>query len=446
MVKIPQALINHLNQLDCFDEKAFIEAHQTENLLTSIRLNPFKTVDLDFEVTDKVSWCNQAFYLKERPSFTHDPLFHAGAYYVQEAGSMFLEHALKQKVDFSKQIKVLDLCAAPGGKSTAINSLLNKDSLLISNELNKSRADVLAYNLSKWGTFNSIVTNGEVNKFEVLNNFFDVLIVDAPCSGSGLFRKQPDAIDEWSEAHVASCSVRQKKILEEILPTLKESGVLFYSTCSYSVEENESIVKWLIDEQGLTYQQLEIPVNSGIVETELGYRFYPHLTNSEGFFCAVLRKENNSNSIGRNNKKASLIPITKNENNSIFEFISNSNEPIYLLQDRFHMSNQAAHEFISNYQKQFYFRKVGTALGQLKGKDFIPDHDLALSTTVNSSINKVELSHDEAIQFLKKNNFILPQTTHGFALMTYKNLGIGWAKMLPNRFNNYLPNEYKILK
>ncbi|MEO6304164.1 MAG: hypothetical protein ABIP51_13440, partial [Bacteroidia bacterium] len=198
MPKLPQQLLNSLSQLEHFNVEAFVEAHTEENKITSVRLNPLKKTELDFKVNDKVAWSNDGYYLNERPSFTYDPLFHAGCYYVQEPGSMFIEFALKETLDLTKHIKVLDACAAPGGKSTVINSLISDESLLIANEFIKSRADILAQNLSKWGTCNTIVTNNDTQKFSELVSFFNAIVIDAPCSGSGLFRKQPDALDHWS--------------------------------------------------------------------------------------------------------------------------------------------------------------------------------------------------------------------------------------------------------
>ncbi|MES2681184.1 MAG: RsmB/NOP family class I SAM-dependent RNA methyltransferase, partial [Bacteroidota bacterium] len=235
--EIPKQLLNSLAGLESFNEKAFVEAHGDEHKITSIRFNPFKKAVPDFELGEKVLWADDAWYLASRPSFTHDPLFHAGCYYVQEAGSMFIEFALKNTVDLTQSLNVLDLCGAPGGKSTLINSLINDESLLVANELIKSRAGILAHNLGKWGTRNTVVTNSEAAKFGALTGFFDVLVIDAPCSGSGLFRKQPEAIAEWSEDNVNLCSTRQRKILEDTLPCLKENGLLIYSTCSYSEKE-----------------------------------------------------------------------------------------------------------------------------------------------------------------------------------------------------------------
>jgi len=447
MLEIPTALLKSLNGLKGFDEVAFIDAHREENKITSIRLNPFKPTAVfpDFELADNVKWARDAFYLDPRPSFILDPLFHAGCYYVQEAGSMFLEFVLKQVVDFSAELKVLDLCAAPGGKSTLINSLLNEQSLLVSNELIKNRADVLTQNLSKWGSHNTVVTNSDAKKFAALNGFFDVVVVDAPCSGSGLFRKQPEAINEWNEDNVNLCCGRQRTILSDVLPSLKENGLLVYCTCSYSVEENEDIVKWLIDDMQMEYLDLAVPQDWGIVDTKAGYRFYPHLTKSEGFFCAALKK--------RSPEQEAYMPkikvndeASKTERVLLEPFLKQHLSPIIKKNNQFHLMNEAALNFLMAYEKQFYFKKAGCVLGEIKGKDVVPNQELAWSDDRNININQIELNKEDAIKFLRKENFSITEKTKGFVLVIYKNYGLGWVKILPNRINNYLPNELRILR
>jgi len=445
MVKLPQQLLNSLSQLDHFNAEAFVEAHSEENKITSIRLNPFKKATLDFELNDKISWSNDGYYINTRPSFTYDPLFHAGCYYVQEPGSMFIELALKQSMDLSKPLKMLDACAAPGGKSTLINSLLNNESLLVANEFIRSRAGVLVENLSKWGTSNTVVTNNDTEKFTELCAFFDAIVIDAPCSGSGLFRKQADAVDHWSEESVIACSVRQKKILADLVPALKENGVLVYSTCSYSVEEDEQIVEWLMNEYGLEYVPLTINKDWGIVETERGYRFYPHLTKSEGFFCAVLRKTS-AEPAAFISKKRSSLEITKAELAILAPFLEISGHHIIKKNERFHILNTEALNFLTAYEKQFYFKKAGAVIGEIKGKDMVPDHELALVNCLDKNVTVLELDREQAIKFLKKENFEHHGQTKGLVLITYKNKGLGWAKVLPNRINNYFPNELRILK
>lgn len=448
MPNLPSELITELKKLTHFNAEAFIEAHNPENKITSIRLNPFKPVELDVELNEKVAWNEQSFYLNNRPSFTLDPLFQAGCYYVQEAGSLFLEHVLKHIVDFNSDLKVLDLCAAPGGKSTLINSLLNETSLLLANELIKSRADILAQNLSKWGCANTVVTNNDPNKFSTLHNFFDVIVADAPCSGSGLFRKQPEAIDEWSLDNVAKCSIRQKNILAEIIPSLKENGFLIYSTCSYSIEENENIVQWLQHEFDLKYVPIPINKDWGIVETEAGYRFYPHLTKSEGFFCAVLQKQNSETSSYKNSKNKNN-GISKNESIILENYLEIGSHHFFKKNNQFHFLNSLALNFILDFEKQFYFKKAGICVGEIKGQDLIPNQELAWCNYLKKSVSALEISKEASLQYLRKEPFDSAQGDNrktGLQLITYKNYGLGWAKLLPNRINNYLPNELRILK
>lgn len=273
---LPNALLESLQHLTGFDEDAFIAAHEAEKQMTSVRFNPAKTVDQDFikmDLTKNIPWSTNGIYLSKRPSFTLDPLFHAGAYYVQEASSMFLEEVIKQTVNLSAQIKVLDLCAAPGGKSTLLQSLISKESFLVSNEVIKSRVNILSENITKWGASNVLVTNNDPKDFQRLPAYFDVIVVDAPCSGSGLFRKDNEAISEWSPQNVALCCQRQQRILADIKDSLKPGGILIYSTCSYSQSENEDIVSWLVNENRFQSVELSIPSDWGIIKTSINNFF-----------------------------------------------------------------------------------------------------------------------------------------------------------------------------
>jgi 16S rRNA C967 or C1407 C5-methylase (RsmB/RsmF family)/NOL1/NOP2/fmu family ribosome biogenesis protein len=446
--EIPKQLLNSLTGLEGFNEKAFVEAHAEEHKITSIRFNPFKKTLPDFELGDKVLWANDAWYLAARPSFTLDPLFHAGCYYVQEAGSMFIEFALKNTVDLTQELKVLDLCGAPGGKSTLINSLLNDESLLVANELIKSRAGILAHNLAKWGTHNTVVTNNEAAKFGALTGFFDILVIDAPCSGSGLFRKQPEAIAEWSEDNVNLCSTRQRNILEETLPCLKENGILLYSTCSYSEKENEAIVKFLIEAHGFEYLPLPVPPEWGIVDTGFGYRFYPHLLKSEGFFCAALRKKKAEDPVYILKKKSGLAAIpapTASEITVLQPFLGEQPGLLIKKNEQFHELNQAAFNFLAAFEKNFYFKKAGCVLGEIKGNDMIPNQELAWSISPGKNLRVLALDLDNALNFLRKESISADGAARGLVLVTYGGFGLGWAKILPNRVNNYFPGELRIL-
>ena len=295
-VKLPPPLIRDLIRDYHIEEEAFLDSHADPNVLSSVRLNPLKPSNR-FEQAAPVPWCNTGRYLPERPLFTADPLFHAGCYYVQEASSMFVEQVFKQWTNLDTELRVLDLCAAPGGKSSLISSLISEDSLLLSNEIIKSRVPVLATNLSKWGRHHSFVSNNDPRDFRRVASFFDVMLVDAPCSGSGLFRKDPDAIGEWSESLVQLCSERQQRILADSFPALKEDGVLIYSTCSYSRQENEDICDWLCDNFDVESLPMQLEASWGIEQSRsekhksFGYRFYPHKVRGEGFFIAAFRKK-----------------------------------------------------------------------------------------------------------------------------------------------------------
>jgi len=242
----PEKFIESLQNAPGFNAAEFEKAHQ-KPAPTTIRANPFKHYKP--KAGKQIPWCAEGFYLNERPSFTFDPLFHAGCYYVQEASSMFIAHIIKYiKDDAEGPARVLDLCAAPGGKSTLLSSALNPDDLLVANEIIKTRVPVLADNLTRWGPSNTIVSNNDPKDFSRLKGFFDIVLVDAPCSGSGMFRKDPDAMNEWSEANVNLCHQRQERILADVYPAIAADGYLIYSTCSYSVAENEAVLDWLCDE------------------------------------------------------------------------------------------------------------------------------------------------------------------------------------------------------
>ncbi|HEY0299364.1 MAG TPA: RsmB/NOP family class I SAM-dependent RNA methyltransferase, partial [Arachidicoccus sp.] len=306
---LPQALLSSLQNTAGFDRDSFIKIHEQTSGITSVRYNPEKLIYHKENLpADKIPWSPYGFYLSERPSFTLDPLFHAGLYYVQEPGSQFIWEALSQSVQRDAKVKVLDLCAAPGGKSTLLSSYFT-DGLVVANEVIKSRANVLIENITKWGTDNVVVTNNDPQHFSSLKNYFDVVLVDAPCSGSGLFRKDNEAIAEWSEENVMLCNRRQQRILSDAYAAIKENGLLIYSTCSYSPQEDEEILDWLSDNFSLENIPLEMQAEWHITEVEsskhktTGYKFYPDKTRSEGFFIAVFRKKDGDAFYENNTKK-----------------------------------------------------------------------------------------------------------------------------------------------
>lgn len=451
-MELPSSLLNSLESVKGFNKESFVKIHESGEQVTSIRLNQFKSAMVNGEWSignpipnSKVPWCNTGFYIKTRPSFTFDPLFHAGCYYVQEASSMFLEQAMKQTVDLSLPLKVLDLCAAPGGKSTHLISLISSESLLVSNEVLRSRANILNDNISKWGCSNVIVTNNDPRDFQRLENYFDVIIVDAPCSGSGLFRRDPEAIEEWSEQIVALCCQRQQRILADVLPSLKGGGVLVYSTCSYSMEEDELISEWLTNELSIENCQLSIDNSWNITQSDGGYRFWPDKVKGEGFFIACFRKSSgNDEEIYLPKAKAEKFSnvemeiLNKNVNTEGVSFLRNR-EIIHAIPGKF----LADIHFLSSKLRVVNW---GTKVGEIIKNKLIPDHALALSNIISDKIQRIELDYDQAIQYLKKKELNLQSDKKGWNLVTYQGNPLGWINILSNRINNYYPKELRILK
>lgn len=476
MIPLPPALLQSLENLPGFDKEAFEAVHLSGEQVTSIRFNPSKldaekTLDLltthhsplltsdsrlpthDSRLPTPVPWSSHGYYLPERPSFTFDPLFHAGVYYVQEASSMFVEQALKQTADLSQPLRVLDLCAAPGGKSTLLQSLISKESLLVSNDVIKSRAAILEENMIKWGAANVVVTNNDPVHFARLENYFDVIVIDAPCSGSGLFRRDTQAIDEWSENNVALCSQRQQRIIADVWPALKEDGIIIYSTCSYSAAEDEYILDWVGREMKAESKQLSIAKDWHIVEVQspekgfYGYRFYPDRVAGEGFFIAAMQKKDGASFEGFKSGKTATDHLTKAEEAIAKLWLQETAELILFRQKEDVIALPASlQKEIPVLQSALYIKKAGVTLGEFAGKDLIPDHQLAVSGILNKNLPHIELNRQQAVQYLRKEEIRIETQHRGWALVTCQGHPLGWVKILPNRVNNYYPKEWRILK
>jgi 16S rRNA C967 or C1407 C5-methylase (RsmB/RsmF family)/NOL1/NOP2/fmu family ribosome biogenesis protein len=466
---LPKEFLSSLDGLAGFDREGFEATHAKGSPPTSIRLNPAKcpTLPPPFQSrAEKIPWSSHGYYLHERPSFTFDPLFHAGAYYVQEASGMFLEDVLRQTVDLSLPLRILDLCAAPGGKSTLIQSLIAKESLLVSNEVIRGRVGILQENMVKWGAANTIVTQNDARDFGKMVNYFDVIVVDAPCSGSGLFRRDPQAIKEWSVDSVRSCSQRQQRILADCWPALRQGGIMIYSTCSYSKEEDEDILDWLIDATAITAESLPLSIDDSwnIVATitskgGYGYRFYPNRLKGEGFFVAAVKKGDGGEFAYPRNKTTIGERLTKQEESAIRNWIRperplgffSHNDQLFSLP-----ANLAADA--AYLQSCTYLKSAGILTGRAAAKEFIPAHELALSELIPDTLPAIDLSKEDAIQYLRKEEIHIPAagagggTTpdpasfRGWALVRYEGLNLGWIKILPGRINNYYPKEWRILK
>ena len=429
---------------------AFFAALQTEPPV-SIRLNPgkvrsFGEIFPEQQNLQRVEWCGNAYYLSQRPVFTLDPAFHGGAYYVQEASSMFLAHVLKQILP-AGPLRALDLCAAPGGKSTLLASQLSADSLLVSNEVIRSRANILKENIIKWGQDNIVVTNNDPADFARLEGAFDLILADAPCSGEGMFRKDPDAIREWSENNTRLCSERQQRILSDIWKCLKPGGYLIYSTCTYNRGENEHILEWLVRESGARSIKIEHPYTSICQgdSTAYGYHFYPHKTQGEGFFIGVVQKTDGPEFSLRKNKKL--------KNNKIIPF------PAAVLPFIHTPERYAAYEtevatglipllhsdFISHLGNSLRVIYQGCEIAEPNNRKIKLMPALALWQGLNKNNCTVyEADKTTALTYLKKEDIPGQGLTGDWILISYRGIGLGWCKNLGNRLNNYYPKEWRI--
>lgn len=448
---LPEPFLQSLDGLPGFHREAFREAHESRRQLTSVRLNPQKSPGkLSFTDTKKVPWCRDGLYLAERPSFTLDPLFHAGVYYVQEASSMFLEQAFSQHADAGSGLRVLDLCASPGGKSTHLLSMLGPEDLLVSNEVIRSRLNVLAENLSKWGHANVVAVSADPKEIGALQGFFDVMVVDAPCSGSGLFRRDPDAVNEWSPEAVNLCSQRQQRILSDALEALKPGGLLIYSTCSYAREEDEDIAGWLIDEWSFQSLQINIDPSWGIVQSTArpavyGYRFYPDQVEGEGFYMSVFRKPDGPVASLKNNSRV-LQPLPVNESKVLSGYLSmpaGYNAWLYKDDVLFFPSQHVP--ALSVLQQKLYIRKAGVLAGTFMKKDFVPHHELAMSVNLSEAETRVELTYEDALNYLRRAPMPEMELNRGWILVSYQKVPLGWIKAVPGRINNYYPKDWRIL-
>ncbi len=444
---LPAILLSSLQSVPGYDEAAFVAAHAVPAPV-SVRRHPVKGADL-FDALPPVAWCADGRYLPERPVFTLDPLFHAGAYYVQEASSMFLQYMWQQLLGGRRGLRVLDLCGAPGGKSTLIASVLDAQSLLISNEVIRSRATILEENMTRWGYANNWVTSNDPRDFgRRLPGYFDAMIVDAPCSGSGLFRKDIRALDEWNPDAVAMCSARQQRILADAWPALKEEGILFYATCSYSPEEDEAILDTLAAQYSAASLSCDFPAGWGIIPVQspkhrlTGYRFFPDKIKGEGFFIAALQKKEPCTTFlyprykGAHSKKA--------EEQSAYLL---RREPFVMIENdrKEYTAIRPFHEpDLHLLREGLYLRKSGILLGQMAQKDWIPAHDVALSIDRSQSLPTVELPRDQALRFLKKEDVAWPELAKGWYIVAYSGRGLGWIKALTGRANNYLPKHWRI--
>ena len=419
----------------------------TQEPTVSIRLNPLKCYYMPKHFESRVPWCNTGYYLTERPNFTFDPIFHTGLYYVQEASSMFIHQVLRQFVTVPSL--VLDLCAAPGGKSTAARTILPHGSVLVSNEPVRQRAQILSENIQKFGHRDCLVTNNYPRDFRQSGLLFDVVIADVPCSGEGMFRKDEGAVSEWSPQNIERCATLQREIVADIWDNLKPGGLLVYSTCTFNTKENEENVQWIQQHYRAEILAVDTDEEWHIKGSLLPgfdepvYRFLPGFTRGEGLFMAVLRK-NWDNTVAPSKAvapKPQRTPFDGQCRDWLPEGFTFVQEGDRLLAIPDNIATVWA-----TARKSLKVLHAGITIGTIKGRNLIPDQSLALSAPLHrDAFPQADLDYETAIMYLRRESITLPSNTPlGFVLITYRHIPLGFVKNIGNRANNLYPAEWKI--
>ncbi|HLN20072.1 MAG TPA: hypothetical protein VK213_03230 [Bacteroidales bacterium] len=442
----PGSFIKRLEGQEYIDQDDLL-ASLKEPSPVSIMINRSKWTRFP-EGAEPVPWCESGFYLQARPSFTLDPLFHAGCYYPREASGMFIEEALRQSVEDNNNLRVLDLCGAPGGKSIHLSGLINGNSLLISNEVIRTRASILDETITKWGCTNTLVTNNDPAAFGRLKGYFDVIVADVPCSGEGMFRGRV-AVDQWSEENAFHCSERQKRIISDVWPALRENGILIYSTCTFNPDENEKNISWLIDNYEAEIVPLDVSSFTGITGVDYngikGYGFYPGKIRGEGFFLSVIRKTsaevNGINSTGAKYKE--LIP-EKRDISLAGTWIEISDERIIRKNDALTALPCAISEYLA-ITRYLNIIRHGIHIASIKGKDYIPVSELVLAQSFKSTaFPSMDADYETALKFLHRDSISAGSIPVGWNTVTYMKQNLGLIKCIGQRVNNYYPVSWRI--
>ena len=419
----------------------------------AVRLNPAKCGDegvwSDGEV---IEWSANGRKLKERPSFTLDTAFHAGAYYVQEAASQFIDYVISGEELQGK--RVLDMCAAPGGKSTIYSTAVGIDGLVVANEYVRTRANVLADNVRKWGMGNVLVTNNAPEHIAQFEGWFDLVAVDAPCSGEGMFRKEEVAREDWSEDAVKMCAARQLSIVREAWQSLKEGGLFIYSTCTFNADEDEGVLESFIDEMGEVFEssrKIEVDEKWGVVVGEVGafqtFRFFPHKTDSEGLFVAVARKAESATQRTPKARKKVMQEVDKNSRKELSRWLQESDKYTYaMVADTIYAYRTGQFKAVQTLSEGLTAIYSGVAMGQIfKGK-LKPDWALSQYVALErKAVAVVELTEEDALNYLRKRDIAVGDMVDGMNLVTHNGRALGFAKRVGMRSNNLYPNSLKIM-
>lgn len=454
MQQLPQLFIEQIKKLNLPGGDILLDALAGSAPSVSVRPNAARPW-LPEGADNPVPWLENARYLAERPVFTFMPELHQGRFYVQDASSMFIAEAIRQLTGDGKPVTYLDACAAPGGKTTAAIDALPDGSLVVANEYDRRRASILRENIIKWGTPSVIVTQGDTRLFSKLKQIFDIIAVDAPCSGEGMFRKEPEAVAQWTPSLVENCAATQREIISNLWNTLRPGGCLIYSTCTFNRLENEDTLAWAVDEFGAEPVELSVDPSWHILRSPISdaipcYRFMPGVINGEGLFMGVLRKPGHSDSdktIKKQKapKQQKLTPSIEKASKWIGspdEFDFTEKNDIITAFPRRHADT------VRQLADRLNIIHHGITVATVKGRDIIPDHSLAMSLALNrKAFYETELSAEDALTYLRRDAISLPDDTpRGFILATYSGYPLGFLKNIGNRANNLYPLEWRILK
>lgn len=412
--------------------------------VTSVRVNAAKGAAVPAGA-ERVAWCPEGFYCTERPQFTFDPRFHAGQYYVQDASSMFITRVIRQLV--ARPVRYLDLCAAPGGKTTAALSSLPAGSVVVANEVVPQRARVLADNVARWGLTQAVVASDTPRRFGALGAVFDVVAADVPCSGEGMMRKDDEAVAQWSKALVAQCAERQRAIIDDVWPALRQGGLLVYSTCTYNRDENEAIVEYVINNYGAEPVAVDIDpswgIAPGIGTRARCYRFFPHRLRGEGLFMAVLRKTDAAPAAPPRSRTKGT-PVQKNIIETAGRWLTGK----YDFGIRGGVVEAYPPEVASLLpllDGAVNVLRAGVTVAEPKGPKLMPSHGLALSTALSpGAFPAVDIAYSDALRYLRGEP-VTVDAPRGFVLVCCDGVPLGFVNNLGPRANNLYPKPLRIV-
>lgn len=485
MDRLPSLFTTMISDLLGNNAPAFFEA-MSMSPAVSVKQNRRKDQNTPLSFTDKagnhipatpVKWCSSGLYLESRPAFTLDPRMHAGAYYVQDASSMIYETVVERLFDEGllsnsphRPLTVADLCAAPGGKTSSMINALPDSSVVLANEFVTQRAAILKENILKWGFPNTIITNSPVEKISAAGIGFDLVAVDAPCSGEGMMRKEEVAVSQWSPELVAKCVALQREILDNAVTMLNDDGILIYSTCTFNRLENEENVEYLITRHQLKPVDLDFPAEWGILPGIDApgpcYRFMPHATRGEGLFLAVLRKPASSScndfptteifttspSSKRQERRKGKISRSSESSHDktppapdFSGYVAGRYQSI-ADGDTLRLESSDTQRLADRLKGKVKILSAGIPAARLKGRDWAPTVPLLLSTAYrHGSLPECRLPLDTTLNYLRHEAITLPpDTPTGFVSLIYNNLPVGLVKNIGTRANNLYPSEWRI--